>query len=105
MFRELGNVRAMSSVFHQQAISVLQRGDYDRARPLLEESVARARKLGSDHAIASTLLDLGIVALHEHRLDDQIAIFAESLEIAAREGSLSHIALALRGLAEAATAR
>jgi predicted ATPase/class 3 adenylate cyclase len=105
MFLELGDVRAMFTVFHDQAIVVLQRGDYERARVLLEASVARARELGEALLIAGALSDLGIVALHERRVDDAIEIFADTLEIAAREGDLPCIGLALRGLAAAEAAR
>ncbi len=81
------------------------RGDYGRAGPLLEES-SRARDARRRQGLASTLLELGILALHERRYAEAVPVFVESLETRlSRRGVRVNVPLSLRGLAAAAAIR
>jgi tetratricopeptide (TPR) repeat protein len=102
IFSELGGMRGLQTVTHDQGTNALGCGDYARARALLEESLARSRALGSAQSVASVGLDLGILARRERRYDDATALFVEGVEGALRHGERIDIALSLRGLAATA---
>ena len=99
MFRALDDAHAVFVTSHDQAIFALQRGDFRRARVLLNESVARARELDQDDDLASVLLDLGVLNLRERRFAEAAPLFAESLQSALERGLRVHAAMALRGIA------
>src|SRR5262249_47840255 len=104
MFRELGDARGVLMVAHEEAVCALQRGDYIRARALLEDVLEQSRQLGSDRWRGNALSDLGILALHEHRYDDSVKFFVESLAIAEENGIRTMASGSLRGLAAATAA-
>ncbi len=99
MFRELGDRRGAFMVSSDRAIFMLRRGDYSRARELLNESIAWARASGSDYDLLPVLLDLGILELRERRHADAVTLFAEGLNIGVKQGLLHAISQSLRGLA------
>jgi predicted ATPase/class 3 adenylate cyclase len=105
LFRDLDESRGLQMVADSRATVALERGDYARARLLLEENVARYRKLGWEADLGMSLLDLGILALHERRDEDAIPLFVESLESVLRHGMRTGLSIALRGMAAAATLR
>jgi len=99
IFNTIGHRTGALIVGHNQALAALAAGNPDRARSLLEESLARAQELESDKNTGNALLDLGIVALHDGRYDDALPLFAEGLESAVRTGWRHNISYSLRGLA------
>jgi predicted ATPase/class 3 adenylate cyclase len=101
LFRRLDEPKYLDVVVHHQALLALQRGDLGRARTLLEESLERARNLGSDQTAGNVLSDLGILALEECRYEDSLTLFVESLKIAVEHGMRTIVAACLRGLAAA----
>jgi tetratricopeptide (TPR) repeat protein len=105
LFRRLGEQRGLNMVGQSQATLALQRGDYARARALLEESLAQRRELGWDADVGGVLVDLGILALHERRFDDSVTLFVQSLEGSHRHGLRANVSLSLRGLAASAAVR
>jgi predicted ATPase/DNA-binding SARP family transcriptional activator len=97
LFRELGEPQGLRIVAHELGILAIERGDYTDARALLDEALARARALDWD--VGATVLELGILALHERRYDDSLPLFIESLESAVRYGRRPIIPSSLRGIA------
>ena len=66
---------------HDQGTCALQRGDYARARALARReprAIPRARLRTQN--VGGVLIDLGILALHEHRYRESVTLFVESLE-------------------------
>jgi predicted ATPase/class 3 adenylate cyclase len=104
MFRELGDVRAQLLIAPDRALAAMLRGDYARARGLLDESVAQARGQSPDH-LANTLVAVGILELLECRHAEAEAAFVEVLEYSLRHGRRTHVGLSLRGLAAGAAAQ
>jgi len=86
---------------HNQGLSAIAAGDYVRARPLLERSLAEAERLGSDQHAGNALCDLGVLALHERHYEEAEQLFARALQSAVRTGWRINIVYALRGLAAA----
>jgi predicted ATPase/class 3 adenylate cyclase len=102
MFAEIGDRYGAFKVAHDRAIFALQRGDYARARRVLDETVAAARESEDDLSLANMLLDVGILELRERRYTEAVPAFIESLERGLRRGFRLHVALSLRGLAATA---
>jgi tetratricopeptide (TPR) repeat protein len=75
-----------------------QRADIARARPLLEESPALRRTLGEPRGVATTLSNVGVIALLEGEPDRAAGLFAEQLTLAQQAGLVPHTAWALTGL-------
>jgi len=76
--------------------------DLDRARAMLEESLALRRDLKEKRGIAVTLDSLGMLALLERASKRATTLFQESLGLARDVGLLPHTAWALAGLGLAA---
>jgi predicted ATPase len=99
IYREVGEQkRRLLDVTHNQGLWAMQRGDLPRARTYLEESLAGSRERGSDQQTGNAAADLGVLSLYEHRYDDAVPLFVESLEMARRTGWPLNIAYCLRGL-------
>ncbi|TMA34678.1 MAG: tetratricopeptide repeat protein [Deltaproteobacteria bacterium] len=77
----------------------LAMGDYERARPYLEESLAVCRATGDEKGIARALAGLGVVAMYQSRLEEGIAIGEESLAAYQQIGEKRGVAMALHNLA------
>jgi tetratricopeptide (TPR) repeat protein len=75
-----------------------ERADIARARPLLEESLALRRTLGEPRGVATTLSNVGVIALLESEPDRAAGLFAEHLTLAQQAGLVPHTAWALTGL-------
>jgi tetratricopeptide (TPR) repeat protein len=63
-------------------ISLTIHGDYERAAPLFERSLAASRELGNPIVLARTLLMAGWVPYWRNDLDRARAMFEEALEVA-----------------------
>ena len=105
LFRELGASRAVIVAIRDQGSWAIERGDYVRARNLLEESLRRAQECGFDMDVGWAFLELGMLALHERRYDDAVPLLVEALENALRDGVRINVVLSLRGLAAATAVR
>ncbi len=105
LFRDLDDSRGLQMVADSRATVALERGDYARARLLLEENVTRYRKLGWEADLGMSILDLGILALHERRDEDAVSLFVESLESGLKHGMRAALSVSLRGMAAAAALR
>ena len=100
IFRELGHERgAMAQTAQPRRWSRCSTEDFEHARPLLERSLAEARRLGSDQHAGNALCDLGVLALYERRYDDAVPLFADALESALRTGWRINVVYTVRGLA------
>jgi len=55
--------------------------DFAGARRLLDDALVQLRRFGQVHESADALVELGLLALHEHRLDEAQALTAEGLRI------------------------
>lgn len=84
------------------AIVAQRRGDYGRASALLDESLAFKRAQGDQHGVATSLVNLGNLALAQRDYARAAAAFRESLQIRAVLGDKSGIAILLSSLAELA---
>src|SRR5262249_48765685 len=82
VFTEIGHQRGALAQIHNRGLSAMHAGDLDRARPLLEESLAGAQRFDSDQHVGNALCDLGVLALYERRYEDALELFAASLESA-----------------------
>ena len=105
LFAQLGELRALQIAIGTRGTCALERGDYARARTLLEESLGRARELGYEHGIGDASYNLGLVTLHERRYEESIPLFVESLDVALRHGRRTDIPLLLRCLSASAAVR
>ena len=97
IYRELGNIRGLSSVLENRGYSELVLGNYDAAEPLLRESLA----LGSPSP-SHVLLNLGLALLGNGRPDEARTAFAQSLAEGASTEAPEQVLYALEGLASVA---
>jgi predicted ATPase/class 3 adenylate cyclase len=98
IFRDLGAHKPLLIVLHNDGLWAMQTGDYVRARACLEQSLAGSRELGARDDICNDLCDLGVLALHERRLEDALHLFAESLELARQTRWHLNVAWTVGGL-------
>jgi predicted ATPase/class 3 adenylate cyclase len=77
---------------------VHMQGDFERARRLLEESLALYRKLGDDEGTARSLHYLGWIDIDDD-IERSRRLLEESLEINRRVGSKRELAMVLHSLA------
>ncbi len=75
-----------------------EQGDLDRAEPLVEEGLSRARAIGHRHYEAQSLISLGLVALRRAAFDRARACFEEGLAIHASLGDVTWVPFALKNL-------
>jgi tetratricopeptide (TPR) repeat protein len=72
---------------HWRGDAFRDRGDYDDAERVLEETVTRARALGFDQLLTSTLHSLGDLSLDRADPDAALRHFAEAMAYAVETGS------------------
>jgi len=99
LFAVVGDQVGLFVTAHDRAVFALASGDYARARLRLEASLAMARELGSANRRTVVIVDLGMLALHESRVEEASRLFAEGLQLALRDGARPAVAHALWGLA------
>jgi tetratricopeptide (TPR) repeat protein len=75
------------------------RGDYDDGERVLEETVARARALGFDQQLTSTLHSLGDLSLDRSDPETALHHFAEAMAYAVSTGSLRVQIYCIAGIA------
>jgi predicted ATPase len=74
-------------------------GDYARAQPYLEESLAVGREIGDLKGIARALGGLGVVAMSESRYEDAWTVAEQSLTAYQQLGEKRGVAMSLHNLA------
>ena len=104
IFRELGHEHGVLTQTHNRALVAIAAGDYGRARPLLEQTLAASERVGADQHIGNALCDLGVLDLYERRYEEAAPLFARALESALRTGWRINVVYCLRGLAATAAA-
>jgi predicted ATPase/serine/threonine protein kinase len=102
---------ARATVLVRAAGSSLGRGDYDGARPMVEESLSICREMGDLVGEARCLGTLGAIAIFDDAIEEAERWSTESLAVYRKLGrapgiagalqNLGHIALRLRKLTEA----
>ena len=98
-FRRLGDDDGASWALHWLGNAARDRGDFARARELLEESVALTRRTADPRALGAVLHSLGDCALDEGAIEEAEGFYQETLEIANRLNHVIQTAYALGGLA------
>jgi predicted ATPase len=106
LFRALNDGWGTSHLLRRLGWFLTILGDYGRATELLQEAVTRARKAGSQHALAWSLLLLGNVAWLQ-RKDAMSArpMFEESLALVSQTHDVHNFQYAMLGLGQLAHAR
>ena len=84
---------------HNRALAAIAAGDLVRARPLLEQSLGDAERLGDEQHVGNAHGGLGILDLYERRYEDAAPRFVRCLESALRTGWRINVVYSLRGLA------
>ena len=82
--------------------ALLQFGDYQTARPHLEQALALFRELGDLWYLAQAVIDLGLVALYQEAYALAAAHYGEGLALAQTLRDRTLVALALNNLGEVA---
>ncbi|MCB0727575.1 MAG: tetratricopeptide repeat protein [Ignavibacteriae bacterium] len=75
------------------------KGDVDKARDLIVESLKIRRELGDKSGTAESLIRLGILEYDQGRFDESAVLYEESLAIYRELGNKSSIAIVLNNLA------
>jgi tetratricopeptide (TPR) repeat protein len=78
----INNLGAITSEQGDHAGAAIYLGQYERARALQLESLALRRQIKDVAGEALSLINLGLVPLHEGRPDEAIPIFQESIAVA-----------------------
>jgi non-specific serine/threonine protein kinase len=79
-FRELGDDHyAQLAAYNLAEVIALQ--DQHRARPLLEQTIADARRVSDRRIVALSLVQLAAISADDGRLDDAVSMLAESLDL------------------------
>lgn len=88
-----------ADVLHAAATLCWAQGDFARAAPLLEESLAMAEQLGDRPRIARELSSLGIVASEQGDFPRAVQLLEESLALDEALGNTHGVAVSLASLA------
>jgi tetratricopeptide (TPR) repeat protein len=88
-----------AKVLARAAGFALSMGDYERARPYLEESLAVCRAIDDVRGVGRALGGLGVVAMYQSRFEDAWTINEESLAVYEMLGQRRGAAMALHNLA------
>ena len=102
--RGLRGLRALSIArgLRGLALAAHQQGDYERARQLHEESLAKRREVGEPWGVALALVDLGQVLLDTRDVARAKALFHESLTLSQDLGNRLGLARSLEAFASLA---
>jgi hypothetical protein len=100
--RELDDLWSLGYVQMLLGYSALEAGHYKQARARLEEQHALFERLGDEHEIARSLMDLGFLAVLEDRDEDARRLFGQSLRGVLEVGSTNFASVCFEGLAAVA---
>jgi tetratricopeptide (TPR) repeat protein len=87
LFEQADNEALRLTELHWLGDAYRDRGDYEEGERALEEAATRARELGFDQQLTSTLHSLGDLSLDRMDPDTALHRFAEALEYAVATGS------------------
>jgi tetratricopeptide (TPR) repeat protein len=87
LFERAGDEALLLTELHWLAETYRDRGDLDDGERLLEETARRARALGFDHQVTSTLHSLGDLSLDRSDPDTALHRLAEAMDYAVATGN------------------
>ncbi len=87
-----------ASLVHNLGILYANRGEYDKALALYEESLKLFEEIGNRSGVAVSLLQIGIIHHHRGEYDKAMTQYEESLEIEEEIGNRSGAAKSLHGI-------
>jgi predicted ATPase len=87
LFEQAGSEAARLTELYWLGEGYRDRGDYDQGERILEETATRARELGFDQQLTSTLHSLGDLSLDRSDPDTALHRFAEALGYAVATGN------------------
>jgi predicted ATPase/DNA-binding CsgD family transcriptional regulator len=99
LFRELGDMYKLTMTLIGQTVIELGLGNSVRARILLDEGLAMAKKVGEPHHLALAINVLGDLERFEHNYKRAQAAYKQSLESLQQIGATSDEAAVLHNLA------
>jgi len=102
LHRELENKSGMRSALLNLGVAAQSLGDYERARKLLEESLALGQELKDRGSVALALVHLGIVAQHQGALIQAATLCRQSLVLFWEVGDKRRVAKCFEALARVA---
>lgn len=102
IMRALEDPEGLSVSLMTTGIVLLNQGEDDAARPLIEESVALSKELGANWPIGTGLVHLANVALGQGDIDSALLYLEEGEQIARQIGDPWQIAFALNNRGEVA---
>jgi predicted ATPase/class 3 adenylate cyclase len=102
--RARGSRRGEAIALELIAIAASQRGDFDRARVLFDESLVIAREVRDEWLITVVLNNLGDAELNAGNFERAIELFEESLALGEKRGDLDRRARQLTNLGSASLA-
>jgi tetratricopeptide (TPR) repeat protein len=105
LYQDIGDKNGLAYVLAGMGEVALRQGDYDRAKELLDESLALRYEYGADWGIAATIGSLGWLALRQRDLEVAEKLLRESLTIRLEIGDRSGTAWCLEKMAEIALTR
>jgi tetratricopeptide (TPR) repeat protein len=105
LYQDSGDKNGLAYVLAGMGEVALRQGDYDRAKELLDESLALRYEYGADWGIAATIGSLGWLALRQGDLEAAEKLIGESLTIRLEIGDRSGTAWCLEKMAEIALTR
>ncbi|MCA9934399.1 MAG: tetratricopeptide repeat protein [Ardenticatenaceae bacterium] len=97
-FEELEDKAGVGQVLHNAGTLAAQRGDYEAAWNLWQESLAIRRTLNDEQNIGSLLSNMGIVARYQEDYELAQQLYEESLAMRRRLGDRWAIAVSLNNL-------
>jgi tetratricopeptide (TPR) repeat protein len=101
--RMLGDSLGIAVAFNSLGMVAWRQGDVERARSLLEESLARSRALRARHVTAWALADFARIAASQGDAEQATKLLEESLAICREIGEQTDIAWCLGELGSVAT--
>jgi DNA-binding CsgD family transcriptional regulator len=98
LYRRAGDTTGVANVLGDLGSLALDRGDYEQATSLLEESVTLHRELGSREELIGILDSLGVLASVKGEQEKSISFFREALALSRRTGNVRRTAVSLGNL-------
>jgi non-specific serine/threonine protein kinase len=98
LYRECDDKRGVANALGDLGSLALDRGDYEQASSLLEESLRLHRELGSREDVIGVLDGLGVLASAKGDRDQAISFFSEALVLSRGLGNVRRTASSLGNL-------
>jgi DNA-binding CsgD family transcriptional regulator len=95
LYRKAGDRRGVANALGDLGSLALDRGDYERATSLLEESLALYRELGESEGIIGILDSLGVLASARGDSERSAVYFREALVLSRGTGNVRRTAVSL----------